>query len=179
MRRSSMPSYQSREMPMDFLDRPPPYDLEAETCVLGSVLIRPEMIDAVRRIIGPPDFHSDANQRVFGHLLALHDEGKHGDVTLLRSRLKQAGDFDDVGGDAYLIELKRAVPTATNAEQYAGIVRQKSLLRQAIRAALIALRDAYSPDGESLRIAAVAESAFAAVRMAAGDTGLDERPLAV
>jgi replicative DNA helicase len=162
----------------DLLDRAPPHDLEAEMCILGSLLIRPDKCEAVRGIIAPEDFYSYANQRIFAHLLALHDEGKHGDVVLLRSRLKQAGDFDDIDGDAYLIELKLAVPTPTNAEQYARSVREKSLLRQAIHAAMHVLRDAYAPNGEPLRIAADNERAFAAIRRAANEANeasLDDR----
>ncbi len=175
-RPSACPDPMESKMTMDLLDRPPPYDLEAEMCLLGSLLVRPGKFDVVRTIIGPQDFYSEANQRIYGHLLALHDEGKHADVMLLRARLQQAGDFDDVGGDAYLIELARAVPTATNAEEYARIVQEKALLRQMIWAATHVLRDAYSPDGAPLSIAAVAERLFAAIRRAADDSSIDRIP---
>jgi replicative DNA helicase len=127
----------------EILDRLPPQDLEAEMCVLGSLLIVPEMCDEVALILRPDDFYSDANQRIYRQILALHEEGKRLDALLLRDRLKQAGDFDDVGGDAYLAEIARAVPTAANAEHYARIVEDKSTLRNVIRASTEILKEAY------------------------------------
>jgi replicative DNA helicase len=127
----------------EILDRQPPSDREAEMGVLGSLLLVPELCDEVALILRPEDFYGDANQTIFRQMLALHEEGKRIDAVLLRSRLKQAGQFDDVGGDAYLAELARAVPTASNAEHYARIVQNKSIVRNVIAASTAILKEAY------------------------------------
>jgi len=62
---------------------------------------------------------------------------------LLKERLKQEGDFEAIGGTAYLVEVAGAVPYAANAVYYAKIVRNKATLRSLIHASTEILRDAY------------------------------------
>jgi replicative DNA helicase len=127
----------------EILDREPPKDLNAEMGVLGSLLLLPELCDEVALLLRPEDFYAPYNETIYRHMLALHEEGKRIDAVLLRSRLKQAGDFDHIGGDAYLVDLARAVPTAGNAEHYARIVQDRATLRNIIRASTGILKDAY------------------------------------
>jgi replicative DNA helicase len=132
-----------QQVTSEILDRQPPSDVDAEMCVLGSLLIVPEMCDEVALIVRPDDFYSHANERIYRQMLALHEEGKRLDPVLLRDRLRQAGEYDDVGGDAYLADLARAVPTAANAENYARVVQEKATLRGVIRASTEILKEAY------------------------------------
>ena len=62
---------------------------------------------------------------------------------MLVERLKTAGEYDLVGGAAYLAEILRSVPTAANATYYAQIVRDKSTLRSLIHSSTDILREAY------------------------------------
>ena len=75
----------------------------------------------------------------------MHDEGKRIDITLLVERLKQEGDFEAIGGAAYLAEVAQSVPYAANAAYYAEIVRNKATLRELIHASTEILRDAWDP----------------------------------
>ena len=74
---------------------------------------------------------------------AMHDDGRRIDTTLLVERLKTSGQFEPVGGAAYLAEVLQSVPTAANAVYYAEIVRDKATLRALIHASTEILRDAY------------------------------------
>ena len=129
----------------EILDRLPPHNLEAEKGTLGSILLDPNLCDEVALILRPEDFYADANQKLYAHLLAMHDEGRRIDATLLLERLRTAGDLELVGGSAYLAELLHAVPHAANAVYYAEIVRDKATLRALIHASTEILRDAYEP----------------------------------
>lgn len=129
----------------ELLDRLPPQNLEAERAVLGSILHDPLVCDDVALIVRPDDFYADANQKLFHHLLAMHDEGKRIDVLLLRERLIQEGEFEAIGGAAYLAEVLQAVPYAANAVHYAEVVRDKATLRELIHASTEILRDAWDP----------------------------------
>ena len=133
----------------EILDRLPPQSLEAERAVLGSILLDPQMCDDVALILRPDDFYADANQKLYRSLLSMHDEGKRIDTTLLVERLKLAGDFEAVGGAAYLAEVVQSVPYAANATYYAEIVRGKSTVRELIHASTEILRDAWDPTLES------------------------------
>ena len=66
--------------------------------MLGSLLHDPQMCDEVALILPRDDFYADANQKLYGHLLALHDDGKRVDTTLLTERLRHAGQFEAIGG---------------------------------------------------------------------------------
>ena len=46
----------------DTLGRMPPIDLDAEMCVLGSILLLPACLDDVSLILQAEDFHDDANR---------------------------------------------------------------------------------------------------------------------
>ena len=58
-------------------------------------------------------------------------------------RLKQEGEFEAIGGTAYLAEVAGSVPYAANAIYYAKIIRDKATLRSLIHASTEILRDAY------------------------------------
>ena len=147
----------------EILDRLPPQNLDAEKGVLGSLLLDPNLCDDVALILRPDDFYADANQKLFGHLLAMHDEGGRIDSTLLVERLNRAGDLEAVGGAAYLAEVLHSVPHAANAVYYAEIVRDKATLRALIHASTEILRDAYEPTIDPREMVGRAEEQIFAV----------------
>ena len=147
----------------EILDRLPPQNLQAERAVLGSLLLDPQVCDDVALLLHAEDFYADANQKLYGHLLAMHDEGKRIDITLLVERLKQGGDFEAVGGAAYLAEVAQSVPYAANAGYYAEIVRGKATLRELIHAGTEILRDAWDPTLEARELLSHAEERIFAV----------------
>ncbi len=127
----------------EILDRLPPQNLDAEKSVLGSLLLDSQMCDEVALIIQADDFYADANQKLFRHLMAMHEEGGQIDAVLLKERLTREGDFEAIGGAAYLAEVAQSVPYAANAVYYANIVRDKATQRALIHASTEILRDAY------------------------------------
>ncbi|MEM6468769.1 MAG: replicative DNA helicase [Planctomycetota bacterium] len=140
----------------EILQRQPPFDLEAEMGVLGSILILPEVCDDTASLRSE-DFYDDANRVLYGHLREMYDSGEKIDVTLLVSRLKTSGDFEKTGGAPYLAKLSGAVPNAAHAVYYAGIVSQKAVLRHLINASTEVLRDAYEQSTDPRELCAQAE----------------------
>lgn len=122
-----------------------PQASDAERGVLGSLLLLPEKFDEVALILRADDFYDDANGRIFAHLVEMHDAGRQIDPMLLVQHLRDAGDYDLVGGAAYIAELGEAVPTAAHAEHYAKIVHEKATLRSLIHASTDIIRDSYDP----------------------------------
>jgi len=114
-KRQSADRASSAKVSPEILDRLPPQNLEAERGVLGSILLDPDMCDEVALILRPEDFYADANARLFRHVMTMHEEGKRPDTLLLIDRLKSEGDFEAVGGAAYIAEIAQAVPYAANA----------------------------------------------------------------
>ncbi|MFN9917973.1 MAG: DnaB-like helicase N-terminal domain-containing protein, partial [Pirellulaceae bacterium] len=77
--------------PADILERSPPVDHAAEMGVLGSILLNPDVCDDLVLILREEDFFDDAHRKLFHHLREMQDAGQKIDVTLLVSRLKDAG----------------------------------------------------------------------------------------
>ena len=141
----------------EILDRQPPRSVEAEQGVLGSILLMPDACDDVALILRPEDFYDDANQKVYAHMLAMHDAGRRVDATLLAEQMRSSGDLELIGGLAYLAELSQAVPHAAHAVYYAQIVKDKATLRSLIYASTEILRDAYDTSADSRQMLSRAE----------------------
>ena len=124
-------------------ERLPPQNREAEQSVLGSLLRDNGVIGDVMQILRAENFYQDGHQKIFQGIVSLYDKGQPVDMVLLANWLKEQKYLEDVGGAAYLAELWEAAPTAANAEYYARIVRDRSLVRNLIHASTEILRDAY------------------------------------
>jgi replicative DNA helicase len=133
----------------ELVDRKLPSDLEAETNLLGSIILLPDVLDDVIPIVRPDDFFDDAHRKLYTHLCELHESSKRIDVTILSDRLKSAGDFESIGGAAYLGRIINSVPNAAHAVFYAEIVQAKSTYRAMITAATEIVRDAYDETREA------------------------------
>jgi len=145
------------------IERLPPQNLEAERGVLGSLMLDADMCDEVAMVVRAEDFYADANQRLYRHIIALHEEGKRIDATLLVERLKQLGELEVIGGMAYLGEVASSVPYAAHAVYYAEIVRDKATLRGLIHASNEILRDAYDTNTPPAELVGQAEQKIFAV----------------
>ena len=125
------------------LDRVPPNNCEAETALLGSILLAPDVMDDVALVVDARDFYEPANGLLYDVMRDMHEGGRRLDVTLIADRLKSAGHWEAIGGAPALARISQAVPNAAHARWYAGVIREKSLLRSLIEASTAALRDAY------------------------------------
>ncbi len=124
-------------------DRLPPQSREAERSVLGSMLRDNAIIGDVVNIIRTDHFYTDAHQKIYEAMMTLYQKGHPIDMVVLAELLREQQQIEDIGGYAYLAELWDAAPTAANAEYYARIVRDKSLVRSLIHTSTEILRDAY------------------------------------
>lgn len=154
-------------------DKIPPQSLEAEQAVLGAMLLERDAIGRVVTMLEPADFYRDAHRSLFGAMVALYNEGQAVDLVTLGERLRDRKQLDQCGGLPYLTDLLEAVPTSANVERYAGIVREKAILRNLIRNAHELVGQAYDPvataDMEGFMAAAEAKIRLAAGRDAADD----------
>ena len=117
------------------LDRVPPYNLEAEESVLGSMLISREAIITVSEIVTEEDFYRKANQEIYKTVKELFAFGEPIDTITVADFLKRKGLLEEVGDNTYIHSLVSNLPLASNAEYYARIVKHNSVLRKLIYAA--------------------------------------------
>ena len=148
-------------------DRTPPFSTEAETAVLGGMLIDREAVTRAIEVLGDGMFYREANRRLYRAMVRLFERGDVIDVITVSEELKKTSELDASGGFDYLGQLVDAVPTAANLEYHARIIRDKALLRRLIEQSSQIIRDVYDQgerdvddilDQAEARIFQVAES---------------------
>ena len=126
------------------LQRRMPFSLEAEQSVLASIMIDPACMDKVSMIVKSEDFYVDAHAEIFRIMLSMYLKSRNIDVVTLLSELKNNDVYDEESGREYLKLIADVVPTASNAEDYAKIVKNKAILRRLIKAGEEIAEDAYT-----------------------------------
>ncbi len=111
----------------------PPYSLEAEQSVLGSLLIDKDGFLIIGDILSHDDFYDDANMKIFEVMFELYKHNKPIDLITVREKLDDKKLLDAVWGLSYLAELTEIVPTSSNIFEYAQIVKNKAVLRKLIK----------------------------------------------
>ena len=134
------------------LDAPtPPHSIEAEQAVLGGLLLDAQAWDNVADAVTREDFYRPDHQLIFDAIGALAGDAKPCDVVTVSQHLERTGTLERAGGLAYLSSIARDTPTAANVRAYADIVRERSLLRQLIRAGTDIAASVFKNDGQTAR----------------------------
>jgi replicative DNA helicase len=131
----------------DNLRKIPPQNLEAESSVLGGILLENEAVNLVLELLRAEDFYRESHRKIFRAMIELSDRNEPVDLITLSEFLKGRGDLEAVGGTAYLASLADFVPTAANISFYARIVREKSILRSLISTATDIATRGYEEQG--------------------------------
>jgi replicative DNA helicase len=144
----------------DNLRKVPPQNLEAESSVLGGILLENDAINIVLELLRPEDFYRESHRKIFRAMIELSDRNEPVDVITLSECLTNRGDLEAIGGSAYLASLNDFVPTAANISYYARIVREKSILRHLISATTDVATRAYDGRGNVEELLDSAEKAI-------------------
>jgi replicative DNA helicase len=128
-----------------------PESLAAEAAVLGSMVIDPVCIGQVVEMLGRDSFYRVEHQLIYDAIIALYEKnrGEGIDGVLLRDELEGRKQLEQVGGVEYIGKILNSVPSSANVAYYAGIVKEKQMLRELIQTATDILNDAYDSTGES------------------------------
>jgi len=120
-----------------------PHDTQAEEALLGAVLINPEVYAEVAQIIKAEDFFILRHRWVWEAITRLSEGQADGgnetkkavDLLTVAEELDRAGHLDEIGGQAYLVQLTAAVPSSLHAAHYARLVEEAAVRRRMLRAA--------------------------------------------
>ncbi len=115
------------------LKRVLPHSIEAEQSVIGSMLMDREAILSASEIITADDFYQHQYGVMFESIVELFNEGKPVDLVTLQDRLKEKDVPPEVSSLEFVRDIMATVPTSVNVKSYAGIVREKAVLRRLIR----------------------------------------------
>ena len=127
--------------------RIPPHSVEAESSVLGGLLLDNGAWDRVGDLLHEGDFYRFEHRMVFSAIGALINASKPADVITVFEQLLGQGKAEEIGGLAYLNALAQYVPSAGNIRRYAEIVRERSILRKLVSASDEISTAAFNPMG--------------------------------
>ncbi|MBQ6868820.1 MAG: replicative DNA helicase [Clostridia bacterium] len=151
--------------------RQTPHSVEAEQAVLGSIVIDPSCVPLMLEMLNPEDFYIENHRIIFETVMAMFTMGKKIDYVTILDELKMSGYKGQIDRQFFL-ELVEITPTSANAEQYAEIVRGKSMLRdlQSVSNEIIELTKNEQEDPQD--VAELAEQKVYAVRQGREVKGL-------
>ena len=110
-----------------------PFSPEAEQSVLGAVLLDSSCLDRVAELLPRPDyFYQSNNSAIYAVMLDLFTMGQPVDFVTVLEKLKEQEGFEESGVKTYLLQLAQLVPSITNVETYARIVRDRYDVRTLI-----------------------------------------------
>ena len=111
------------------------------------MLVSETAVSAVAERLQAEDFYSETHRILYRAMMKLYAGGDPIDQLTLTNELRGMGEYDRIGGRAYVFQIVESVPTAANAGRYAEIIRGKSLLRAVIDAGSRIAADAFrEPD---------------------------------
>jgi replicative DNA helicase len=126
------------------------YNKDAEMALLGAVLIFPECISEVRRLIRDPrDFYVARNRFVWESMVSLHDKGSAIDNITVTNEMDVRGTIEEVG-PAYITELLGAPMSSLNATTYAHIIHNCAIRRRILGVANQLATLAYREDEDDI-----------------------------
>lgn len=115
--------------------RIPPHSIEAETALLGGLLMDNGHYDRVADLLAEADFYRHEHRLVFAAIASLVNSNRPADVVTVYDQLVAMGKADDTVGLAYLNDLAQVSYSAGSMRSYAQTVRDRALARRLIAAA--------------------------------------------
>lgn len=105
---------------------------DIEKIVLGALMIDKDAFTIVGEILHPETFYEPRNQKIYSAIQKLNIDERPVDILTVIEELKHEGTLEEVGGEAYVIELSSHVASSAHIEYHAHILAQKYMARQLI-----------------------------------------------
>jgi replicative DNA helicase len=126
----------------------PPFSLEAEQAVLGSLMLDKRAFDRIADLVITQDFYRNEHQQVFKAIEQLTARSQPVDCLTVAEQMQSNDTLKQSGGESYIYELANNTPAAGNVVAYANIVHERAILRELIAVAGDINHNATQPNGE-------------------------------
>ena len=151
-----------------------PYSPEAEQSVLGAILLDASCLDRVMDILPTPAyFHLNKHRMIYAAMLDMVSHGETVDAVTLLERLRSEKDFDESADKTYLLQLANLVPSLTNVEVYADLVKEKYDIRMLITTARDIIETAAGGGADPSQLLDSAEERILGIRQGKTVSGLE------
>lgn len=122
----------------------PPHNLDAEKWILSGILMDSELLYICEGIwLAPEDFYHKEHNFIFKWIKALWTARKTIDILTLADQLTKDGVLDVIWWTDYLYEISWFLLTSSSADEYAKIVKEKSILRNILKVSQKIIWDVY------------------------------------
>jgi replicative DNA helicase len=128
--------------------RIPPHSMEAESSVLGGLLLDNKSWEQVADLLSEGVFYRYEHRQGYLAIQALINASRPADVITVYEHLQSIGKAEEVGGLGYLNSLAQYVPSASNIRRYAEIVRERAILRKLVTASDEIATNAFNTQGK-------------------------------
>ena len=118
-----------------------PFSEESERAVLGGILLDPAVLPTISGRLRAEDFYVERHQVLYQTMLDLQEEQVEIDLRTLQAKLEQRAQLSNIGGLAYLASLDLDLPDIGRVDQYAEIIKERSIRRRLIQTSSQIIRD--------------------------------------
>ncbi len=109
----------------------PPHSFDAETAILGTLLLDGNSVPSVIDKISADDFYNPKHRNIFSAIADQFSAGKPVDLITAVEKLQEKGKLGQVGAD-YVASLTDIIPQRSRLAEYARIVTEKAKKRRLI-----------------------------------------------
>ena len=135
-----------------------PSDPEAEHCLLGTLLLRPSLLDEIDVAI--PEFYQRSCRLLYEAMLDLKAEGQPVEFHPLRALLADRGVLESIGGATWITSLIDGF-AGVGEKWYAERIRSKYLQRRTVQIGNAIMSNAMDPESTGAEAVEFAEKAIA------------------
>jgi replicative DNA helicase len=125
------------------------FDEDAERAVLGTLIVYPELRRDIISNLSNNDFYIQRHRIIYQAIVELFYQEKMFDIHLLRNQLQKQGKLDEIGGNAYLLQISEEGVPVDITHQIIGILKEKTKFRnihERLIEMLKEIKEASSPD---------------------------------
>ena len=140
-----------------------PNNPDAEANVLSAMLLSNEVVEEALTELLPDDFYRPMNKALFETMHDMYDRSMPIDSITLIDYLNSENKLQEVGGDAYILELMGQTLSLVNWQHHASIVRRDAMLREIIGATNQINQLAYNAPTDTKEVVERAESMLLSV----------------
>lgn len=97
----------------------PPQNIDAEKATLGSIMLKPVILQEIMSILNEDDFYVQKHRVIFRIMSDLSRTGDPIDLISVSEKMLNLNLVEQAGGVSYLNELANTVPSSAHIEYYA------------------------------------------------------------
>ena len=140
-----------------------PNNPDAEANVLSAMLLSSEVVEEALTELRSDDFYRPMNKALFETMHNMYDRSMPIDSITLIDYLNSENKLQEVGGEAYILELMGQTLSLVNWQHHASIVRRDAMLREIIGATNQINQLAYNAPTDTKEVVERAESMLLSV----------------